>query len=195
MPSPYTVSIFNLRDVVTTLASPMTPRGLREQFIKRNPIPGAIFRDGLLTNPDEIMPTDYGRYIRERFRTDVDRCTSLFSQLSQVNPGTIGRVAMDGRGNELNLASAYTLPRCDFRLDGGDFHVSDETYFFATDSLNNVSRLRSYVNLMNEAPLLEEGIEMSSRFGIRDPNSSQHSMVEFWTSLAWNVSAFRKRVA
>lgn len=195
MPSPYTVTIFNLRNIVTALASEATPLELRRQFIHRNPIPGAIFENDLLTNSNAIMPTDYPQYVRQRFQRDVEHCTGFFNQLAQNVPGTLGRVAMDGRGNELNLASVYTLPDAHFSLNGNEVLCDFESYCFATDSLTNITRLRAYVNLMNEAPLSQDNRGMTSRFGIRDPNSSQHSMVEYWNTLAWNTSIFRKRVA
>lgn len=59
VPNPFLVTIHNLRDVVIALASTKTPLIERMNFMHRNPLPNAVFEDNLLTNPDEIMPSNY----------------------------------------------------------------------------------------------------------------------------------------
>ncbi|CAH0721912.1 unnamed protein product, partial [Brenthis ino] len=60
VPRPETVLYSNLRETVVALANPHTPERTRTYFEQHNPIPGAIFENHVLQNPDEIMPDDYG---------------------------------------------------------------------------------------------------------------------------------------
>lgn len=60
IPTPENVHLTNLRDVVVSLADHRIQRCVRQNFINKNPIPGALFNgDAVLTNPDAIMPADY----------------------------------------------------------------------------------------------------------------------------------------
>lgn len=60
VPRPETVLYSNLRRIVLALSNPATPERVRTYFENHNPIPGAIFEDHILQNPDEIMPENYG---------------------------------------------------------------------------------------------------------------------------------------
>lgn len=61
IPTPENIYLTNLREVVTALADVRTDRRVRQNFRMKNPIPGAVFNENhILTNPDQIMPADYG---------------------------------------------------------------------------------------------------------------------------------------
>lgn len=190
IPNPYFITIFNLRDAVEALSNPNVPIELRNRFIQRNPIPGAIFIDGLLTNPGTVMPSRFADYQRTTFPLDVNNCEALINQVAPICPGSIGSVAMDGKGNELSLCTVRTPPSEYFAINRNVASCESESWMFATQPLSDITRLRSYVTLMNEAPLFVDE-ELTTLYGIRDPNNACHSMNETWSRLAWNVSPFQ----
>lgn len=59
LPLPEVVTFSNLRDTVTSLANQQIPLAVRRNFINKNPIPGAIFDNNILTNADAIIPANY----------------------------------------------------------------------------------------------------------------------------------------
>lgn len=190
IPDPYHITIFNLRDAVVQLSNPECPVELRRRFIERNPIPGSVFSQDLLMNPDEVMPCAYFEYIRQTFGDDIADCHSLFDQMAAVNPACVGNVTMDGRGSELNLVTVRTPPGQEFRVDGDDIVCEGQSHMYAGFMMSNVNRLRSCVNLMTEVPLLSCRTFVDSSFAFRDPSLAIHSFVEQWPTLAWNVSPF-----
>lgn len=178
LPSPYTLTIFNLRDAVLGLSNPDIPEHTRSEWIQRNPIPGARFNaNSLLTNPDEIMPYDFQRYINLQFTSDLNSCDALFNLLCASHPGSIGEVDMNGKGNELNLTAVNTNPKLVFNLNSSVQTVEAESYMFATSRLPAVSCIRGYVNLMNEMPTMPSMPIFSSSYGYRDPGAAVNSFI------------------
>lgn len=190
IPDPYFITIYNLWDAVKALSDPQVPIELRNRFINRNPIPGAVFQDGLLTNPDDVMQYRTNDYLRIHFPGEVSKCEALINQVAPICPGSIGSVAMDGKGNELSLCTVRTPPSAFFGMNSFNVICEGESWMFATQPLSDVTRLRSYTSLMNEAPLHVNN-QLTSLYGMRDPNNACHTMNEVWSNLAWNVSPFQ----
>lgn len=188
---PYFLTIFTLRDVVVALSDPDTPLVLRQTFISKNPVPGCIFENFLLTNANQIMPSDYVRYVRQTFQQDVVACERMMDQMNAVHPGSVAHVAMDGKGNELNLCTVRSDCSSEFSLHG-EISNEFESYMFATVQLSNVNRLRSFVNLMNEAPTHSMKDVLPDEYFVRSFGNAVHSTTEVWSNLAWNVSPFSR---
>lgn len=196
---PHFLTIFNLRNVVIAMSNPLTPIELRNAFISRSPIPGAVYENGLLTNPNEVIPHDFRTYYTRQFLRDLGDVESMMDQVSAHLPQMVCDVQVDGKGSELNLASSFTPTPMYINsgvFDYGENPDHGETYFFSTTAMGNLTRLRSYLNLMNEAPYVPGLREtFDSTFGIRDVNNAQHGMTEHWPTLAWNICPMRKRNA
>ncbi|RZF43394.1 hypothetical protein LSTR_LSTR001655 [Laodelphax striatellus] len=63
---------------VVALANPATPLRYRERFIPHNSIPGAVYQDSVLQNPDEIIPD---RYDNISLAADIAEMPPFLSQL------------------------------------------------------------------------------------------------------------------
>ncbi|AVK59491.1 coat protein [Wuhan fly virus 6] len=88
VPTPEGVRFSNLRQVVTTLADPATPRQYRDAFYARNCIPGAKWNENhILMNADEIMPNNYGT---EDLSRDSIRITPWMSNVQKHVPKLVG---------------------------------------------------------------------------------------------------------
>lgn len=59
IPVPEVVYLTNLRETVVSLADQLVAIAVRRNFANKNPIPGAIFAQGALTNAEDIMPAGY----------------------------------------------------------------------------------------------------------------------------------------
>lgn len=58
-PDPYTITFSNLAEVVEAMSSIDVPVDIRRAFIACNPMPGAIYEDDLLTNPNDFWVDGY----------------------------------------------------------------------------------------------------------------------------------------
>ncbi|CAG5011721.1 unnamed protein product [Parnassius apollo] len=88
VPRAETVLLSNLRRTVVALANPDTPQISRETFHNNNPIPGAIWTDHVLQNPDEIIPADYD--LKDKFQHDNSVIMPWLYSLQKHVPKMVG---------------------------------------------------------------------------------------------------------
>ncbi|CAH0404107.1 unnamed protein product [Chilo suppressalis] len=82
VPRPEAILLSNLRNTVVALADPATPRAYRESFHQHSPIPGCIWQDDLLMNPNEIMPANYD--FVDDFRRDSHLIAPYVASLQSI---------------------------------------------------------------------------------------------------------------
>ncbi|WKY05370.1 hypothetical protein Q1695_005966 [Nippostrongylus brasiliensis] len=97
-PDPFTVTIMNLRSTVEALSDVATPQRLRRYFKIWNPIPGAIWRDDILTNPDDICPPDY-IHREDLWDKDIYLYNNFFSAVSTRFKTVLTPVNLTGVGH------------------------------------------------------------------------------------------------
>lgn len=61
-PRPENIILSNLRAAVVFLADPNAPVDVRRRFHNNCPFPGAIWRDDVVQNPNEIIPENYDKH-------------------------------------------------------------------------------------------------------------------------------------
>lgn len=108
IPSPLVVTLSNLRTVVVALQDVGTPRDVRDEFIRNNPIPGCRFAGRLLTNADDIIPQNYSSTDLFRDIADVTNVLHFVEkhipklvggQLDYDAPGTIAMLLSNDMGS------------------------------------------------------------------------------------------------
>lgn len=183
VPDPYHVTIDNLRQTCELMSSPATPVQVREDFIRRNPIPGANYHNNLLMNRDDIMPEHYfrGNFIEldiAAFRTFCDRMASS-------NSCQIGKVNMDGKGSELLLTTVSTDMLEQFKLVDRTLMLTNISTTTASCVMSPIARARGFVGLMNEAPLLPHSrTTLPSSFALRTSYAACFVNMVRWSQLA-----------
>lgn len=153
------VMFSNLREVVTALSNPATPERVRKYFELHSPIPGAIFVNHLLQNPDEIMPADYNLdYLQREIRIIHPFLIKLQKHVPKLVSGTIdyksaGRNSLFISNEMENLRMPNRLPneplqewysRC---LPEGNINT-----YFARWDLPAAKRFEGQINLLGEVP-------------------------------------------
>jgi len=104
IPHPYLLIFNNLRSTVEALANPYVPAEARADFIAHNPIPGAKYVDGLLINPNDIIPAGYD--VGELLR-DQRSVRSMLERISPKSSHLIGKCNLSGCGSPAQLVTIY----------------------------------------------------------------------------------------
>ncbi|VDO19724.1 unnamed protein product [Heligmosomoides polygyrus] len=104
VPDPFTVTIRNLRQNVEALSNVATPVRIRRYFHLWNPIPGAIWADDLLTNPDEICPDGYMAR-EDLWDRDIYLYNNFYSAVSKRFESVVSAVNLTGVGDRRSLTS------------------------------------------------------------------------------------------
>lgn len=89
IPYAHNVTFSNLRKTVEALASPHTRLAVRRAFHLNSAIPGAIWNNDLLLNPDDIMPPVYGE---DEVMADIELLAPWMVQVQTHVPKLLGRV-------------------------------------------------------------------------------------------------------
>lgn len=84
MPTHENIHLTNLREVLVALADVRTKRRVRQNFRLKIPIPGAVFKEiHILTNPDDIIPADFGS---QNLTTDLYAVKAWLETASDLKP-------------------------------------------------------------------------------------------------------------
>lgn len=160
IPTPEGVRFSNLRKVVISLADPDTPIQYRQAFYERNCIPGAIWNDFVLCNPDEIIPHDYG--IDDLARDSI-RITPWMTLVQKHVPRLVGAtISFESAGRR----SAFMCnDQEDLRLPDRAANESIEFYiqraipegniktFHCPHEITAAERLDGQLSLLGERPI------------------------------------------
>lgn len=156
IPDPYLVTIQNLRSVVVALANTTTTTRIRRRFIHRNPLPGAIFHNDVLTNPDEIMPETYDFKAASADILAFLKLLRSFSLKSQL----IEPIQYQSAGHISILTSVHHPRNAFFSLDGTKLAYSEHSTVRAYQPAGELDQFEGCINLMNEFPsILGRGSE------------------------------------
>ncbi|CAB3221954.1 unnamed protein product [Arctia plantaginis] len=99
IPRPENILLSTLRRTVEYLSNPNSSAGVRRRFHENCPIPGAIWADDILQNPDEIMPRNYDMY--EDFRRESMLIAPYLVSLQKHVPKLVGGT-LDFKSNGRN---------------------------------------------------------------------------------------------
>jgi hypothetical protein len=186
-PNPYLVNIAELRDIVQLLANPGTPEAWRAAFIERNPIPGADYVNGILMNPDAIMPLNFGPYLQRQWMVDQGLVDNYFRLINVHAPHVLGKLNLDGKGSETMLTTVKSPPMA-ITCDG--FVNTPLASMYAVRPMSDLSRWRGYVSLMNEPSGLPHCEEFNEGEAFRSVFLACHVIHEPWFRLVCDVSPF-----
>lgn len=148
VPDPYLVTIQNLRSVVLALANPNTPGRIRRRFVHRNPLPGAVFHNDVLTNPDDIMPETYD------FKAASEDILTFLRLLRSFSPESklIESIHYQSAGHISILTSVHHPRNAFFALDGTRLTYSEQSTVRAYQPAGELDQFEGCINLMNEFP-------------------------------------------
>lgn len=166
VPDPYLVTIQNLRSVVLALAIPNTTHRIRRHFVHRNPLPGAVFINDVLTNPDAIMPETYD------FKAASEDVLAFLKMMRSFSPKSnlIEPIQYQRAGHISILSSVHHPRNAFFSLDGMKLTYSEQSTVRAYQPAGELDHFDGCTNLMNEFPsILGRGSEFKDikRWAIR----------------------------
>lgn len=148
IPDPYLVTIHNLRSVVMALANSNTTNRIRRRFVQRNPLPGAIFHNDVLANPNEIMPETYDFKAASEDILAFMKLLRLFSPKSQL----IEPIQYQIAGHISILCSLHHPRNALFALDGTKLAYSEQSTIRSYQPAGEMDQFDGCINLMNEFP-------------------------------------------
>lgn len=177
VPDPYTVTFNNLRDTVTALSDAATPVDIRMYFMNNNPIPGARFNDqGLLLNPNEVMPLGYQRFHLKR---DLRAAEAFFGILGSKMNTMLGKCSFSGRGTPSIMAGYY---REQFQLTEGFVMSPPHARVRTARPIETSYLVRAAINLLGETPVV--GLRRNPRqFAFREPVNQVEYIDIDWNGL------------
>lgn len=187
VPDPYVVTIHNLRSVVLALANPNTTNRIRRRFVHRNPLPGAIFHNDVLTNPDEIMPETYDFKAASEDILAFMKLLRSFDQKSQIIEPIHYQIA----GHISILCSLHHPRNAFFSLDGTKLAYSEHSTVRTYQPAGELDQFDGCINLMNEFPsTLGRGSEFKDikRWAIRCEYVSSALYKTDWLSAVNSVA-------
>jgi hypothetical protein len=190
VPRPEALMLSNLRTVVVSLSNPQTPEVYRTRFEANNPIPGAIWANHLLQNPDEIIPANYD--LQEGLRNDILVLAPYMAQLQKHVPKMI-RGAIDYKSagkisafiaNEME--TLVTPPR-NAGEDLAAYYrrcipVGNIYNYFSPVKLTAADRLEGQITLLGEQPTMEN--YMRPLYTFRDENVCSYEMASDYKGVA-----------
>lgn len=185
VPSPYLITIHNLRQVVMSISDPNTPLVERKRFIHRNPIPSAIFEDNLLTNPDEIMP-DY--YDDEAITKDIVAFRKMLHEMDHMYGNSIECIDYEHHGNISVLSCVHHPIEDQFAVKNGRLEYSGESTVRSVGPKDSVYKFNGCCYLMSEVPmdLLIKSYNDGAVWALRSTYLSNSSYVTSWRSAIAN---------
>ncbi|XP_054271189.1 uncharacterized protein LOC128991928 [Macrosteles quadrilineatus] len=114
VPLPENLRISNLRQTVVALSNPATQEATRTYFEEHNPIPGTIWANHLLLNPDDIIGEKYGA---TELEDDLNAIGPHAQRLFEKYPKCLGRINWEkyNVGKEIfvscDIAEMHVMPR------------------------------------------------------------------------------------
>lgn len=173
-PRPETVLISNLRNTVEELANEQTPLTIRVGFEENCPIPGAIWFNHILQNPDEIMPKDYS--YDTNLNEDINLVQIFLYQLRRYAPYMVSNGLF--RSQSIFVSNQMGTLRCANRNQGqplNDYYqcaLEGNIKDYSTPKkLSNFDTLTGMVCLLGELP--SQGDILHPLYKLRD--STVHS--------------------
>lgn len=178
--NPYLITIQNLRQILLSLADKNTPMNHRKLFIARNSMPGAIFLDDVLTNPNQILPNNYDfRMATEDILAFVNllkmyEAREEYSHLIEpIYFKTVGHISI--------LTTIHHPKVAKFSLFGDKLDYAGESTVRSFVRTNEQDQFDGCVNLMNEYPNFI-GPKDKKRWSLRSKYLSCATYVTSWTS-------------
>lgn len=103
-PDPYTVSFSTLRSVIDFISNPATNIEVRSYFHDRNPLPGAVWEDDVLTNPQAFLPQN--EYTANDLLDDYDCLLTWTRKLKGKYSDLFSECNFSGIGHNCQLVSS-----------------------------------------------------------------------------------------
>lgn len=180
MPNPYAITITSLRNVVNALADDFVPLAQRNYFIARNPIPGAMFNNGILQNPDDIIQDNYIE--NELYRIDLRRWRSFIGSCQRRMATLIRPVSLSGEANVGALTTIPVPPHA--RIAGYNVQPPGAYHVCSFESLTQQQLILGGYSLTGENPEEEPGVQIErSGFGAREPSFQALEMEFQWQAV------------
>lgn len=176
--NPYVVTLRTLRSTVVALSNPETPLIWRQRFIERNPIPGAIYEDGLLMNPDEVMPNNYTQgHMAQDFRRFAAWRDILSKNASHRD--VFSTVGLSGS----SCISTFAVQYMQARISNYEV-VLEAQEFYATKPLSGVQFVAGSLGLVGEIPDSEyRKPDELQTYGARRRQSAIQAMDLYWDNI------------
>jgi len=182
LPDPYAVTFKNLRETVEALSSPQTPIEARRYFYDNNPIPGAVFSEGLLTNANDIMPAGYDVANLAR---DQRHFRAMLGMLSSKSQHLVGECVFNGIGNPGQLVTCYQEQ---FKIVGSELHFPvGEVRFRCIRQMEPGFAVRGALSLLGEYPITAPTDR--NLYGIREPAGHDSYIDVSWSMLVGRALA------
>lgn len=177
VPDPYTVTFNNLSDTVIALSDAATPVNIRMYFMNNNPIPGAQFDEqGLLLNPNEIIPLGYQRLHLKR---DLRAAEAFFGLLGSKMNTMLGKCSFSGKGAPSIMAGYYQEQ---FQLIEGFVMSPPHARVRTARPIETSFLVRAAINLLGETPVV--GLRRNPRqFAFREPVNQVEYLDVDWNGL------------
>lgn len=176
-PRPESTCFSNLRETVVALSNPQTSVNVRRRYHENSAIPGAVWENHVLMNPNEIIPEDYN--FEEGLRNDIMIIMPYLSRLQKHAPKMVGG-PLDNKptgNNSLLLSSEMENLKCpDLRagepLD--DYYdrciiEGNITRYTSDHKLTAAEKIEGQINLLGEQPTLQN--LMKPIYSLRDGDS------------------------
>lgn len=163
IPRAENVVLSTLRRTVVSLSDAATPLAYRVDFENHCPIPGAVWDNHVLQNPDEIIPADYD--FLDDLRNDATAVVAWQTRLQKCLPKLVGTsvdVKSSGKPSSLIANEMETL-RCQPRGVGEglqDYYLrclpmGNVRSYYAPFKLTAADKLDGQCNLLGEVPSYE----------------------------------------
>lgn len=194
VPNPYLVTIHNLRQVVMALSDDNTPLAERWQFIRRNPIPSAIFEHDLLINADEIMPDDYDL---NAIVKDALAFGRMIDAMRDVDENIVERVYFESHGNIALLSCVHHPVGELFAVANGELMYSGMSVVRSTGPKDSGYKFNGCCYLMSELPPDVERMTFDDAavWAMRSRYLSNSSYETNWINAVSNFSSTQTMVA
>lgn len=181
LPNPFAVSIQTLRDVVKAMADPETPVDQRNYFIQWNPIPGAIYQDGLLINPDEVMPQGY--LTDQLYIQDLRNWRCFIGAATRRMASLIRPLSYSG---EAHTGALISLPHPTASMVGVNiFRPPGRIIATSTYSLTKQQLLLGLFSLTGELPPQAPNVEIeTSGYGVREASFQPVEIEISWQAVS-----------
>lgn len=172
LPNPFRVTVQNLRQTVLALSDPEVPQQVRQYFRMNNPIPGAIWNNDLLVNPDDLCADNY--FVSDMFRTDVDRFRRFISAAGSKLGRLFSDCRFDGTASSDMLVSAGVPTGC---------RISDNILLFDSDVTFRSSHELSDQQFMSGILALVGENDPQNCMSFRDPTIMTSRIDVNWSAL------------
>lgn len=187
VPNPYLITIHNLRQVVLAMANPDTPLVERRRFIRRNPIPSAVFMRDLLVNPEEIMPADYDE---ETITKDTVAFREMVHEMRCMYKHLIENVFYKYHGNISLMSCVYHPSGESFAVQNGALSYSGQSIVRSMGPKDSGYKFNGCCYLMSELlPDVEQNFfGDSALWAIRSRYLSNSSYKTNWVNAITNFN-------